>query len=369
MRTGIATRCVFAALLSLSAATALASASIPLLNSDFESPTWINNGSSGSPNWSYQSLPAGGMAPNYNSQDPRFGTPGWAKTAVIMGGYTNGYTVNGWSENGEGKYGAQNNSTTPAGAYYNYVNGNLPGPANGQQFFSVLSPQFSSNYAPAHSAGYGENWTNVWNGQGSSVNGYRYNYTPGTSQLPSMYNFWIDQQPNVISPLYHGDINYPPMIPAATTIAGHTYQAKIALGNPLWNITNGNTAFPVVELAFTTGAGTYPRDNNTWLMYDGYGTTVAQALANGSEDPNWQIAPGTFKDLSVTWTAPQSGLPLDVLVTFTGFTQNPGTSFPNQVSMDNVRLVDLSAVPEPTSLVFLVGGLLAVTLRRPRQQR
>lgn len=323
---------------------------IPLVNGDFEAKTWVNKGVDGAPDWSSQAVPDGGLAPNYNSQDPRFGTPGWAKTAVIMGGYTNGYTVNGWSQNGEGMYGAQNNATTPAGKYYNDVSGKLPAPADGQQFFSVLSPQFSTDYTPTRKAAYSDNWTNVWNGQGSSVNGYRYKYTPGTSQLPSMYNFWVDQQPNVTSPLSHGNIDYPPMIPAATTIAGHTYTATVALGNPLWNKENGNAAFPVVELAFTINAGTSPKDNNTWLMYDGYGTTVAQAWANGSSDPDWMIAPGTFKDLSVSYTATQSGLPLNVQINMTGFTQIPGTAWPNHVSFDNVRLTD--SVPEPK----VVGG-------------
>lgn len=198
------------------------------------------------------------------------------------------------------------------------------------------------------------------------MDSYRYNYAAGTSVLSYMLNVFVDQQPDQTTLAgQHGNVNYPPMIPSTTAQAGHTCQVTVALGNPLWNATNGNSNLPVVEPEFTTGAGTYPRDNNTWLMYDGYGKTAAQAWANGSSDPNWQIAPGTFKDLTLTWTCPQSldGQPLNVQLNFTGFTQTPGTSVPNMVAMDNIRLVD-TTVPEPTTLSFLATSSLLLPRRR-----
>ena len=156
-----------------------------------------------------------------------------------------------------------------------------------------------------------------------------------------MYDFWIDQQPNITSGIPLGGANYPPMIPATTAIAGHTYQVTVALGNPSWNATNGNTAFPVVELSFTSGAWGGPGG------YNGYGNTVAQAWANGSSDPNWQIAPGTFKDLTLTWTCPANlgGQSLNIQLNITGFTQTPGTTQPNKVAFDNIRLVDVTGAP------------------------
>ena len=216
---------------------------------------------------------------------------------------------------------------------------------------SVSSPQFSSGYAPTYNATYASDWNPDWNGPGT----YQYNYTQGTSQLPWQYNFWMDEQPNVTSTIPHTNVNYPPLIAPATTIAGHSYTATIALGNPLWNQTNGNSAFPVVELDMTTVA------NFTNGNYNGEGTVVKSAIANGSSDSNWQslnFTPGMFKDLSVTWTATQSGLPLDIFLSFTGFTQAPGTAYPNMVSFDNVRLVDNTATPEPATLTLLATGLI-----------
>ena len=176
------------------------------------------------------------------------------------------------------------------------------------------------------------------------MNGYRYNYTSGSSELPMMYNIWVDQQ-TTFSTLPHTDSNYPPMVPASTTIAGHTFQVTVALGNPSWNATNGNTAFPVVELDLTTGIGAAAEN------YDGYGTTVAQAWANGSSDANWQIAPGTFKDLTLTWTCPANagGQSLDILLSLTGFTQTPGTSQANRVALQRPPHVDTAALTAPAA--------------------
>ena len=98
------------------------------------------------------------------------------------------------------------------------------------------------------------------------------------------------------------------MIPATIAKANHKYQVTVALGNPL---INGSREIPAtVDLDFTLGAGTYnepsntnsdlypPQPGDTSLNYNGSGTTVATAVANGSSDPNWQLTPGTFKTLS-----------------------------------------------------------------------
>ena len=115
--------------------TAHAVVSISVANSDFEAPVWVSNNGS----WSLQSVPAGGLIMNTNALDPHFGVVGWGKTAQIMMGNSTWYTAAGASPNGEGAYTEQNNSTSPAGEYYNDVNGSLPPPANGHQFFTVLA--------------------------------------------------------------------------------------------------------------------------------------------------------------------------------------------------------------------------------------
>ena len=104
--------------------------------------------------------------------------------------------------NGEGAYGTYNAGTA------------LPAPAQRYEYFLVHPSGFASSYTPTFNASYSSAWSNNWpgDGQASSVNGYGYNYTQGSSELPMMYNFWIDQQPDVTSPLPHTDVNYPPMI-------------------------------------------------------------------------------------------------------------------------------------------------------------
>ena len=72
---------------------------------------------------------------------------------------------------------------------FNYVNGQLPAPANGTNFF-CLEP------------------------------------APGGT-----YNFWVDQQPNTtVDAGNHSDLNYPPMIAATTAHVGETYQANGGVG-------------------------------------------------------------------------------------------------------------------------------------------
>ncbi len=258
-----------------------------------------------------QAVAPGTQAPNYNELDPRFGVPGFAKTAQGYGGP---------GPNGEGMYSERNDPT-----WFNYVNGQLPAPANGTNFFSLI---------PA----------------------------PGGT-----YHFMVDQQPNTTGDAgNHGDINYPPMIAATVARAGETYQATVALGNPLVNASN--VAFPDVELDLTLGAGTYytpsytnsynyttgttnpPQSGDTGLDYQGYGTAVASAFSNTSVDPTWQLAPGTFKDLTVTWTCPtqDDGMPLDIQIVYNG------VSVPT--AMDNIRLVDITTPPTAPTAVVAAGA-------------
>jgi hypothetical protein len=329
------------------AATSTQSQTILILNGDFESPTWVNNNGG---TWTQQPVPPGTQARNYNELDPRFGVPGFGKTAIS--GNTSAGNI---GPNGEGIYSERND--LDHNQFFKYVDGHLPAPANGKNFFCIQpsSPTFN----PGPNSSYAAAWSNSWpdDKQASDVNSFRYKYVPGTCQLSAMYNVFIDQQPDQTTLAgKHADLKYPPMIPATTAIAGHTYQVTVALGNPLWNAANGNSNFPVVELEFTIGAGTFnmpsgtnslttpPPKGDTWLFYNGYGNTVATAWANGSSDPKWQIAPGTFNDLSLTWTCPKQddGKPLNIQLNFTGFTQTPGTSLPNMVAMDNIRLVDVT---------------------------
>ena len=109
-------------------------------------------------------MPAGTQLSNSNLLDPRFGPPGWAKTAQGGGGP---------GQNGEGIYSERNDLGYDQ--YFDYVNGQLPAPASGINFF-CLEP------------------------------------APGGT-----YNFWIDQQPETtVDAGNHSDINYPPMIAATT---------------------------------------------------------------------------------------------------------------------------------------------------------
>jgi phosphodiesterase/alkaline phosphatase D-like protein len=289
----------------------LLSFSIPIYNSDFEMPTWVESGSS----WVQQAVAPGTQALNYNELDPRFGPPGWAKTAQGGGGP---------GPNGEGLYNEHNDAGV--GQYFNYVNGSLPAPASGTNFF---------NLEPA----------------------------PGGT-----YHFDVDQQPNTtVDAGNHGDINYPPMITATTAVAGETYQATVAFGNPL---VNSGAENPGAELDLTLGAGTYyepsginsynyatgqtnsPAQGDTSLDYNGYGTTVASAFTSGS---SWNLARGTFQDLSVSWTCPpqDAGMPLDIQVLYAGVS--------NDSAFDNVRLNDITSPPSaPTNLV--VAGSSSSTI-------
>ena len=289
----------------------LLSINIPMLNSDFQSPMWVQSGSS----WVQQTVAPGTQPWNSNNLDPRFGPPGWAKTA--QGGA-------GPGPNGEGIYSERND--LGYNQYFNYVNGQLPAPASGVNFF-CLQP------------------------------------APGGT-----YNFWIDQQTNTTGDAgNHGDINYPPMIAATTAQTGETYQATVALGNPLINSGNsiGN-----IELDITLGAGTYyepsntnsynyttqttnaPQAGDTSLYYSGYGTTVASSFTTG-----WQVTPGTFQNLSVNWTCPaaDNGMPLDVMIVYHGATAT--------TCMSNVQLNDITALPAaPTGLVAAGASTSQVNL-------
>ena len=106
------------------------------------------------------------------------------------------------------------------------------------------------------------------------------------------------------------------------------------MGNPL---INSGDSFPGdIELDITLGAGTFyepsginsydyatgqtatPEPGDTSLAYLGYGTTVASAFTTG-----WQVTPGTFQNLTVTWTCPatDNGQPLDVMIVYHDVTQ------------------------------------------------
>jgi autotransporter-associated beta strand protein len=284
---------------------------IPLLNSDFQSPMWVQSGSS----WVQQTVAPGTQPWNSNNLDPRFGPPGWAKTAQGGGGP---------GPNGEGIYSEAND--LGIGHYFDYVNGQLPAPASGVNFF-CLQP------------------------------------APGGT-----YNFWVDQQPDTTGDAgNHNDLNYPPMIAATIAQTGETYQATVALGNPL---VNSGDSFPDVELDITLGAGTYyepsntnsynyvtdstnaPQPGDSSIDYDGYGTTVASAFTTG-----WQVTPGTFQNLSVTWTCPpqDNGQPLDVMIVYHGVSQT--------TCMSNLQLNDITALPTaPTGLVAAGASTSQVNL-------
>jgi phosphodiesterase/alkaline phosphatase D-like protein len=300
----------------------LLSANIPLYNGDFESSTvWVSTSSStvgqetvapgqqGSWN-AYQ--PA-----NSNLLDPRFGTPGWAKTAQGGGGP---------GENTEGIYSELNDTGSNTALYYPLVGGQLAAPADGTNVLNIV---------PANGA---------------------------------TYNIWVDQNPDTGSSLpgdslSHYATNYPAMIAATTAIAGHTYQVTAAYGNPLINGAAGLGA--TVEMDFTIGAGTYyepsginsynyttgqtvaPQPGDNSLFYNGYGTTVASITT--ASDSSWNsLAAGTFRAQTLQWTCPaaDAGMPLDVMFIF--------HCGPEQVSLDNVQLQDLTANPiiptSPTAL-------------------
>ena len=67
---------------------------------------------------------------NSNALDPRFGTPGYAKTAQAS---------NGPGPNNEGIYSERND--LGYNQYFNYVNGQLPAPANGTNFLNIVPAQ------------------------------------------------------------------------------------------------------------------------------------------------------------------------------------------------------------------------------------
>jgi hypothetical protein len=291
----------------------LLSVNIPIYNGGFESPTvWVSNYSyNGVVQQTVQPGPQGSWAAdgqdqpaNTNILDPRFGTPGWGKTAQGGGGP---------GENTEGIYSELNDTGSNQNVYYNLVNGQLPAPASGTNCLNII---------PA----------------------------PG-----GVYNIWIDQQTdsgsqNPGDSLSHYSLNYPGMIAATAAIAGHTYQVTAALGNPLVNGSAGIGAS--VEMDFTIAAGTYyepsgtnsynyatgqtnaPQSGDTSLFYNGYGTTVASITT----DSTWNnLAAGSFRAQTLQWTCPaqDAGLPLDVMFIFRCGTE--------QVSLDNVQLVDLTA--------------------------
>ena len=160
---------------------------------------------------------------NSNILDPRFGTPGWAKTAQGGGGL---------GENTEGIYSELNDTGSNQSLYYTLVNGQLPAPASGTNCLNII---------PA----------------------------PG-----GVYNIWVDQQTDSGSQdpgdsLSHYDLNYPGMIAATAAIAGHTYQVTAALGNPLVNGSAGLGA--TVAMDFTIGAGTYYEPSGTQYLQLCYG--------------------------------------------------------------------------------------------------
>jgi hypothetical protein len=284
---------------------------IPILNSDFQSPMWVQSGSS----WVQQTVAPGTQPWNSNNLDPRFGPPGWAKTAQGGGGP---------GPNGEGIYSERND--LGYNQYFNYVNGQLPAPASGVNFFS-LDP------------------------------------APGGT-----YNVWVDQQPNTTGDAgNHSDLTYPPMIAATLAQTGETYQATVALGNPLINT---GTSIGDVELDITLGAGTYyepsntnsynyvtdttnaPQSGDTSTYYNGYGTAVASAFTTG-----WQVTPGTFQNLTATWTCPpqDNGIPLDVMIVFHSATVT--------TCMSNVQLNDITTLPAaPTGLVAAGASTSQVNL-------
>src|ERR1700723_3932311 len=87
VRQGMLRRCIMEAMEQRQ----MLSISIPIYNGDFEMPTWVLSGNT----WVQQAVAPGTQALNYNNLDPRFGAPGFAKTA--QGGA-------GPGPNGEGLY-------------------------------------------------------------------------------------------------------------------------------------------------------------------------------------------------------------------------------------------------------------------------
>ena len=152
-----------------------------------------------------------------------------------------------------------------------------------------------------------------------------------SSSTGGTYHFFADEQPNITGDAgNHSDLNYPPMIAPTTAQAGHKYQVTVALGNPLVNQDISSVLPADVELDFTVNAGTYyepsntnsynyatgqtvaPQAGDTWLFYNGYGTTVASAFAYGNSDPNWHIVAGHISGPQSHVDLPASGRRLSV---------------------------------------------------------
>lgn len=117
-----------------------AAAPIPLFNGDFEAQTWR---SYDNVTWYQAAVQPGTQAPNYNQLEPRFGVPDYGKTA-ISGSYSSGNI----GPNGEGNYSERND--LGFNEFFNCVNGQLPGPANGTNFFCIQpsSPSFTPGTIP-----------------------------------------------------------------------------------------------------------------------------------------------------------------------------------------------------------------------------
>jgi hypothetical protein len=264
-----------------------ATVSIPVLNGDFELPASED----------------GGISPTDTNQAMRAGPIGWDKMWVT---YTDGRS--GTNNAGEGTFGALNSTNayfanTSDGSPGNRL-GTLPAPANGKQFMFV--------------------WPGNWE-----------NPPATTVELPVTVYFWTDGQTDRT----HGKT--PPHVPLTNTVKGTKYTATVALGNPLNNAKEGNTAFPSVQLGFVLNT------KNIRL-----GDLVASNTQTGG------VASGAWKDLSVSWTAPQSGDALDILIVVKGFTQLKNTKWgENAMAFDNVRLTATAAdVSEPATATPPQGG-------------
>lgn len=163
-----------------------------------------------------------------------------------------------------------------------------------------------------------------------------------TSDLLVTVYFWTDEQTDRT----HG--NGPPEIPVTITASGMTYTATVALGLPLDVVANGNTTFPTVTLGLMT--------NKT---IGASGVMVATSTQTGG------IAPGAWKDLSVSWTATHTGDGLSIWVICSGFTQLAGTRWgQNSACWDNVRLIASSTgavINPPTAPAVSNGGATNLT--------
>ena len=220
--------------------------------------------------------------------------------------------------------------TVADGVQQNYYMGWTPAYDSNSSVKSAYSYGFERNPTSAEFATAGGNGTLPGTADGSQCL-----YNGSKAKVGGVLQYVDNDICMIMWPQYYGMYtNWAPLLVGS----GRTYTMTIAVGRGLTDPLGWFGGFSMLINAETASL-------------DGDGGNIKNVEFASSENPD----PGTFKDFTITWT--------DADAIAAGFSVGdyfvPAFIFGTGTYVDNVR-IDVSDVPEPSTLVLVVSGLIGL---------